>query len=205
MKKVTQISIAIFSFTFLLIACKKETGNESTENSSTNTSGAANRIVPLCGRKFNSVDPPTGTWAMAIKVNNVIKKIGIPNRGEVSFTNIDWVKFEFSGQYADANNTIKLYRVRRSSDNLYLTFEIGLAYVESTAANSHIQLWAFEGMSDNSYRLTIPKFSSNCIFAHTFPLNGGYRIGGTWIEGSDADSNFSFFLSPVSSLPPNTN
>ena len=131
-----------------------------------------------CDRIANIYDPQPGNYTLAMSSGTSYKKFGIPLLGILDFIHVDMISFEFSGLYANAANTIKLYRVRRQDGN-YLTFHLNLDYSSklNPGQGEELQLWIFNDLGNNKYNLILPKYGTTCWLARTYEEKPGYKIG----------------------------
>ncbi len=126
---VAACAIIAASFT----ACQKDvamknvapSANESIALTNAKNESVVAKAPPLtyaaCNMLVTIYDPAPGLYTLAMSTATGYKKFGLPDfSGTLNFQNIDYLTFEFAKQYADAANTVKLYRIRRS-DGKYLT------------------------------------------------------------------------------------
>jgi hypothetical protein len=135
-------------------------------------------LYSTCNRQVKVFTPSTATYELGMEFGFTYRPFGIPSIGNLDFQNIDHVAFEFSGLYADANNTVKLYRIKRM-DGKYLTFQIAAAYVERFEGNlAQYQLWLVNDLGANKYNLILPKMNT-CYLLRTYydDVYMSYRAG----------------------------
>jgi hypothetical protein len=185
--------------------------SESTAISASKNEDAAAKTPPLtyaaCNMLVTVYDPAPGQYTLAMGTATGYKKFGLPNfSGTLDFQNIDYLTFEFSKQYADAANTVKLYRIRRS-DGKYLTLYLNPTYdTRKLPGNGEEQqLWIMNDLGNNKYNLLAPKLAS-CFLARTYTDTNGIDKLGILASGQSSYSgSVTIYIHPAASVPPSTN
>ncbi|RYZ60108.1 MAG: hypothetical protein EOO14_07620 [Chitinophagaceae bacterium] len=156
----------------LLIGCKKDnslTGQIVDQPQSGSVAGSVLKTYVTCNRFVNVFTPTLEThYTLAMQNGFSYRKFGIPDLGTLDFDNIDKVTFEFSKQFADPSNTVKLYRIRRT-DGKYLTFRIAAGYTTKLeGSEAQYQLWIVNSLGMSKYNLMLPKMYTCFLFRTYF-------------------------------------
>lgn len=184
MKKIFYYVITITTVVFAVSssACKK---NVNTKDMAVlaQATAADNLIYNTCGLPVNVFTPSANTtYNLAIISGDVNIKFGIPGVAELSFQNIDFVNFEFSGLYADKGQTIKLYRIKRT-DGKYLSNAFAAANYTTKieGPGSSTQLFILNSLGNNRYNLILPTMSV-CNFMFTYWDNSSQKYRGAFVS-----------------------